>query len=193
MRTVTTTLLYAPVFPVLLAAALFAGCSGDDGRTDLNTTNSASATSITTEADPAIATTTIEAGDRYDATGKLDPNGNYTMDGSLRPGVILSPTEERNDAIASMTGLRAILMAELEEVRTHLNDGTLDNEHAIADKQRAADLAQGLERLDRTLDAMGIATDATWNDIRTAQLKESSDLRTWWNAHRAEYEETATK
>lgn len=203
MRTRTTTFIQLSAFPMLLAAGLFVGCSGDDGRTDMDdasnpATISASPgsdiTSNTTDMNGAASgTTTATTTDRYNPTGQLDPNGNYNADGSLRPGVILTPTQERTDAMANMNGIRATLMAELDEVRSHLKDGTLDKEHAAADQARAADLAQGLERLDRTLAAMGGATDATWDQIRAAELKESSDLRTWWNAHVSEREASAQK
>ena len=56
---------------------------------------------------------------------------------------------------------------------------------AAANKQRAAELAQGLERVDRTLTAMGGATDATWADMRAAELKEVDEVRTWWNQYMA--------
>ncbi|HRN36014.1 MAG TPA: hypothetical protein PLL18_03785, partial [Flavobacteriales bacterium] len=56
---------------------------------------------------------------------------------------------------------------------------------AAANKQRAAELAQGLERVDRTLAAMGGATDATWTQMRDAQLKEVNEVRAWWNKYMA--------
>lgn len=125
------------------------------------------------------------AGERYDAMGKLDPNGSYDRSGSLLPGVVLVGEQERTDAMARMNGIRATLKTELEEVRARLKDGTAAKEVAAANKQRAAELAQGLERVDRTLAAMGGATDATWTQMRDAQLKEVNEVRAWWNKYMA--------
>ena len=189
MKTRTTSILRKATLPTLVLATLLLSCSGDD--TDQRV-GSASATAITTEPVAKADNTNMDAStsaaaiDRYNATGELDPDGNYGSDGALRPGVVLAPAQERADALARMNGIRSTLMAELAEVRSHLNNGTLDKDHAAADKQRAADLAQGLERVDRTLAAMGNATDATWSDMRSAQLKEVDEVRTWWNAHMAE-------
>lgn len=199
MKTRTTFLLHTPVMPLLLFACLFVACSGD-GNTDDVAASSASSTAVTTDASKdamtlndadASNTATTTPRERYNSAGVMDPAGNYNADGTLLPGVILTPAQERADAMASMNGIRATLMAELTEVRSHLKDGTLDKEHAKADQDRAADLAQGLERVDRALAAMGGATDATWNDIRTAQMKEAGEVRTWWNAHMAARDATA--
>ncbi len=122
-------------------------------------------------------------GTRYDANGKIDPTGNYNTDGTVRPGVVLTPVQERTDAMGRMNGIRSILITELEQVRATLKDGTLTKEVAAANKERAAELAQGLERVDRTLTAMGGATDATWADMRAAQLKEVDEVRTWWSKY----------
>lgn len=200
MKTTTNSLLRSSTVPLMLLAAMFVGCSGEGDTHDADA-SSASATTITTDGSGdgtmsdgtsgSRTTTSSGTGDRYDPTGVMDPNGNYNADGSLRTGVILTPVQERTDAMASMKGIRATLMAELTEVRSHLKDGTLDKEHAEADQERAADLAQGLERVDRALEAMGGATDATWNDMRSAQLKEVNEVRTWWNAHMAQRESMA--
>lgn len=193
------------LLPVLAATLLAWGCgSSNDG--DASTTNSGTTTDVTatppggatgTDAATTDATTNASANtstaDRYDATGKLDPTGRYTADGTLAPGVVLTPTEERSDAMTRMNGIRATLVADLEEVRAHLKDGTLDAEHAAADKKRAADLAQGLERVDRTLKAMGGATDATWAEMRNAQLKEVDEVRAWWRGYVNDREANAMK
>lgn len=134
------------------------------------------ATNGATEAEPA-------AGDRYDALGKLDPNGSYDLNGAVLPGTVLTGNQERTDAMARMNGIRAILKAELDGVRTLLKDGTAAKDVAAANKQRAAELAQGLERVDRTLAAMGGASDATWTEMRETQLKEVNEVRAWWNKY----------
>ena len=124
-------------------------------------------------------------GNRYDALGKLDPNGSYDITGTVLPGTVLTGNQERTDAMARMNGIRAILKTELESVRATLKDGTVAKEVATANKQRAAELAQGLERVDRTLAAMGGASDATWTDMRETQLKEVGEVRAWWNKYMA--------
>lgn len=191
------------LLPVLAATMLAWGCgSSNDG--DATTTNTGTTTDLTATppqgaagADAAATTTdgatSTATADRYDATGKLDPTGRYTHDGSLAPGVVLTPTEERSDAMMRMNGIRATLVADLDEVRSHLKDGTLDAEHAAADKKRAADLAQGLERVDRTLKAMGGATDATWAEMRNTQLKEVDEVRAWWRGYVNDREANAMK
>lgn len=183
-----------PILPLFLVAGLLMSCGGSDH--DGDDTASATTTAVTTDAGAGTANSNTDMNgtrdasttgtDRYNATGQMDLMGNYNSDGTLRPGVVITPVEERTDAVARMNGIRATLMAELDEVRTHLKDGTLDKDHAAADQKRAADLAQGLERVDRTLAAMGNATDATWAEMRAAQLKEVDEVRAWWNAHMAE-------
>ncbi len=125
------------------------------------------------------------AGDRYDALGKLDPTGSYDLNGAVLPGTVLTGNQERTDAMARMNGIRATLKTELEGVRATLKDGTAAKEVAASNKQRAAELAQGLERVDRTLAAMGGASDATWAEMRDTQLKEVNEVRTWWNKYMA--------
>lgn len=187
----TRNLLASTSLPFMLVAALMMSC-GDAGDTYDTASSPRPASGAPATGSDAVnagnATGTMDASatGRYDATGRPDANGNYNADGSLRTGVVLTPAQERSDAMASMNGIRATLMTELDQVRAELNDGTLDDDQAAADKERAADLAQGLERIDRALDAMGGATDVTWNDMRTAELKEASDVRVWWNAHMAQ-------
>ncbi len=191
MKTGANSFMVKPILPLFLVAGLLMSCGGSDHDGD-DTASSGTTTAITTDAGAgttnpnAAGDANATATDRYNATGQMDPMGNYTSDGTVRPGVVITPVQERTDAVARMNGIRATLMAELEEVRSHLKDGTLDKEHATADQERAADLAQGLERVDRTLAAMGNATDATWAEMRAAQLKEVDEVRTWWNAHMAE-------
>lgn len=98
----------------------------------------------------------------------------------------MNPTVERTAATTEMKGLRATLMTDLDAVRARLKDGTVSGEKHKADQDKAADLAQGLERVDRALAAMDGATDATWADMREQQLKEVADVRTWLNGYQGE-------
>jgi hypothetical protein len=125
------------------------------------------------------------------------PNGSATDAGSvgnnakapatgnmvhLYPGdrpVPTTPEEERSRVISDMHGLRSILVADLEMVRARLNVGTQPEVQSKADQVLAADLAQGLERVDRALVALDASTDATWSSMRTSQLKEVQDVREW--------------
>ena len=105
----------------------------------------------------------------------------------LYPGnraVPATPAEERAMANSDMRGLRAILMADLELVRSRLNDGARADAQKATDQALASELAQGLERVDRALVAMDAATDATWSTMRTAQLKEVGEVRAWMIGYR---------
>lgn len=134
--------------------------------------------------DPATTTDNWNTTGGYDATGAPSATGGYNADGTKRVTVtILTPVQERAGAMETMNGIRSVLMAELEEVRSHLNKGTLPDAHAKADQERAAELAQGLERVDRALKAMGDATDVTWKDLRDVQLKEVAEVHAWWNEY----------
>lgn len=126
---------------------------------------------------------TAQQGSRYDALGRLDPNGNYDVNGALLPGVVLQPVQEREDAIERISGIKTKLTAKLNEVREQLKDGTLDKELAATYKEQAADLGQGLERVNRMLKAMGEADDATWSEMRDSGLKEVQEVRTWWRGY----------
>lgn len=199
MKTMNCTLYRSRwMYPLAIVAAVAMGC-GDGGSAGNYGEAASDASSTDVKVTPAEAHDRAHGGvnmakdvtgngvavDRYNANGTLDPQGNYTADGALRPDVVLTPVQERADATERMNGIRSSLVTELEQVRARLKDGTLDKEMAAAEKDRAAELAQGLERVDRTLAAMGGATDATWAEMRTAQLKEVNEVRTWWNQYMA--------
>lgn len=120
----------------------------------------------------------------YDAEGTPSNTGGYNADGTKRVVVVVvTAVQERAGALESMNGFRNVLMAELEDVRSHLNKGTLPEEHADADQQRAAELAQGLARVDKALEAMKETTADNWKDLREVQLKELDAVRSWWNGY----------
>lgn len=98
---------------------------------------------------------------------------------------VYTPAKERMMATNDMRGLRSLLMADLEAVRARLNDGARPDAAREADKALAADLAQGLERVDRALTALGEANDATWSSMRDAQLREVAEVRSWMADYRA--------
>ncbi len=90
----------------------------------------------------------------------------------------LTATEERTKTGDEMRGLRAILKAELDGVRASLGKGGTPEEKE-ANKTRAAELAQGLERIDRAIKAIDEATDVSWGTIRESQIKEADEVRAW--------------
>lgn len=91
--------------------------------------------------------------------------------------------DERYAASKDIRGYRALLMAELEAIRTRLNDGTRPADAAKKDQERAADLAQGLERMDRLIIAVEESDDLTWTSIRESRLKEAGEVRVWATEH----------
>lgn len=213
MKTKQSVILRNPMLPFVVVALLASGCSGC-GSGSAGTSDSAGAPGSSTDmtvspadesdrgqggvnmasdAGDASGAGDAATGDRYNAVGELDPAGSYGRDGAVLPGVVLTPVQERTDAIERMNGIRSILMAELEEVRATLKDGTVPKEQADQNRTRAAELAQGLERVDRTLAAMGGATDATWSEMRAAELKEVDEVRAWWSKYMAGQSESASQ
>lgn len=86
---------------------------------------------------------------------------------------------ERKANSDELNGLRSHLLAELEEVRAALKDGTRTTEQRNEDQARAAALAQGLQRLDRALEAIEASSEATWQEIKAHSDKEVKELRAW--------------
>lgn len=176
--------------PLLLTALLGVCCSSNGPSTSDNTSTDGghmnAPPAATDASDPTNSGSAPAA--TAQAPGYLDANGSGV------PGAHTA-ADERTGAMNAMNGLRASLMAELEQVRTRLNDGTQPEAAAKADKERAAELAQGLERVDRALVAMGGATDAMWSEMRTTRLKEVDEVRAWLNDHkeRASNEASASK
>lgn len=171
-----------------LALAIFAAaCSSDDSSTGTNT----SGQSIGTNADP----TTPDAGTA--STTNATPANNTTTDQEQEDLATMENTEiringatrgtpiynERYTASKDIRGYRSQLMAELEAIRTRLNDGTRAPEATKKDQDRAADLAQGLERMDRLIKAVEESDDLTWTSIRESQLKEAGEVRVWATEH----------
>ncbi len=99
---------------------------------------------------------------------------------------LMTAAEERRTAMTDMRGSRASLVADLEEVRDRLNVGTNPYPQREADQKRAAELAQGLERVDRALVAMEASTDSTWASIRESQMKEVQDVREWMKTYKSD-------
>lgn len=102
-----------------------------------------------------------------------------TVSGAQTNATPLTPAQERTKTGDDMRGLRAVLVAELDQVRARLKKGDRTADEKKADQTRAAELAQGLERIDRAIKAIDEATDVTWGTIRESQLKEAGEVRAW--------------
>ena len=177
--------------PLLMIALLAVGCASDG---DADTVDTPAGT--TTDATGATPGTTGSTSGNADYNG-----GNAAGDGvavangvdPLYPGeraTPATPAEERSMARGDMRGLRSLLVADLEAVRARLNVGTMPEDQQKRDQDLAAELAQGLERVDRALAAMDASTDATWAQMRDVQMKEVSEVRAWMIGYRSK---TATR
>lgn len=105
-------------------------------------------------------------------------------DSASKTMTIYTPAKERMMATNDMRGLRGLLLADLETVRARLNEGARPPTSKEKDKALAADLAQGLEGVDRALTALGASNDASWASIREVQLKEVAEVRAWMADYR---------
>ena len=114
-------------------------------------------------------------------TGATTMGSNEIRINSARQGTPVY--DERYAASKDIRGYRAQLMTELEAIRARLNDGTRPADAATKDQERAADLAQGLERMDRLLKAVEESDDLTWTSIHKSQLKEAGEVRVWATEH----------
>lgn len=120
-----------------------------------------------------------DSASREGGVGTMDPN-EIRINGSA----VGSPAyNERYAASKDVRGFRAQLMAELDAIRTRLKDGTRPADAAKADQTRAADLAQGLERMDRLIKAVEESDDLTWTSVRESSLKEAGEVRAWAVEH----------
>lgn len=178
MSTRTISTLSTPV--LALAIALLAAACGNDSTTTDAQRDATNATGYAS-ANGTLANT--QSGADVNTTTDRDHTDVATMENteihinSEKPG---TPSyDERYTASKDIRGYRALVMAELEAIRTRLNDGTRPAEAAKKDQDRAADLAQGLERMDRLIKAVEESDDLTWTSIRGSQLKEAGEVRVW--------------
>lgn len=144
------------------------------------------------------------SGNEDGTTGVIDENGNGTTQDEAdamnasnaaqrteETAIAQTPAEERANTASDLRGLRASLVKELDEVRARLNNGTNPYPEREADQTRAAELAQGLERIDGALATLDASTDVLWASTREAQMKEVEDVRVWLRAH--EHTQTSIK
>ena len=157
---VSTALRFSVPFAFMALGAI--GCSNEPTGSSAATTSDTKPVSGMGAAEP-------------DAMG----NGSAaTTDNSTDPSAKkMTPHEERMATSNDMRVLRAQLINDLEAVRARLNVGTNPSPEREADQKLAAELAQGLERVDRALAAMDASDDMTWESMRESQLKEVAEVR----------------
>lgn len=166
-------------------APLLSGCSGcGDGSTtdgtDSTGTGAGAMNGGHMEGGDANASATgagNASGHGSDSTSHMDTRTS-DMGGADANKTPLTASEERTKTGDEMRGLRAILKTELDGVRASLGKGGTP-EAKEANKTRAAELAQGLERIDRAIKAIDEATDVSWGTIRESQIKEAGEVRAW--------------
>jgi hypothetical protein len=179
-----------PSLAFMLVASLGVGCSGCNGGEADTTGDAANADGMNadgTSADGSGANG-ASANGQYDANGN-DPNNASASatDGATGAGattdkwtrVYATPMEERAGTVENLNGLRATLVAELEQVRGRLKDGSRTAEDKKSDSTRASELAQGLERLDRTIKEVTDADDVSWAQVRESKIKAAGEFREW--------------
>lgn len=178
MNTRTFSTFSTPVL-ALAIALLAAACGSDSSTTDAqrdaaNATDSGTANSTSANTQNGADVTSTTDRDHTDVATMVNTEIHIN---SEKPGT--PAYDERYAASKDIRGYRALLMADLEAIRTRLNDGTRPAEAAKKDQDRAADLAQGLERMDRLIKAVEESDDLTWTSIRGSQLKEAGEVRVW--------------
>ncbi len=170
-----------------LAIALLCASCGNDGKNTETLKDGASATGSSSNGTGTGTTASTQSGIGANTSTDRDRTDVATLDhteihiNSEKPGT--PGYDERYAASKDIRGYRALLMAELERIRTRLNDGTRPADAAKKDQDRAADLAQGLERMDRLIKAVEESDDITWTSIRGSRLKEAGEVRVWANEH----------
>lgn len=175
------------LLPVMAGSLLFVQCSSGDQAADNMEERAADRTPGMVEP-VSDAELNAEVNATYHEQAAADRTTNATSsDGTVNTTtvVVYTPAKERMMVTNDMRGLRSLLMADLEAVRTRLNDGARPKADRDVDVALAADLAQGLERVDRALAALGASNDATWTTIRDAQVKEVAEVRSWMADYRA--------
>lgn len=166
------------------------GCGCGNAQKDAESTGMAADVQTSgTDAGAADGATTNNGVVGSDATGDATSREGaaVVMDGNeihIHGSAAGTPAyNERFAASKDVRGFRAQLMAELETIRTRLKDGTRPADEAKKDQAHAADLAQGLERMDRLIKAVEESDDLTWTSVRESSLKEAGEVRVWAIAH----------
>jgi hypothetical protein len=176
-----------PSLAFMLVASMGVGCAGCNGGEADTTGDAANAEGM--NADGTSADGSGANGAPANASGNDASNGAAAgSDGTASTGttttdkwtrVYATPMEERAGTVENLNGLRATLVAELEQVRGRLKDGSRSAADKKTDSTRASELAQGLERLDRTIKEVTDADDVSWAQVRESQIKAAGEFREW--------------
>ena len=176
-----------PALALLLIASLGVGCSGCGGG-EADTTGDAAA-SMNDATSGSEGHSGEGGGEDHSGTAGHEGHdhgiGGTTAASTVDPWARTydTPQAERTGTVENLNGLRATLVAELESVRARLKDGSRSADERKADTQRAAELAQGLERLDRTIKVITEANDVTWSQVRDSEMKAASEFREWMSKY----------
>ena len=170
---------------IAITGLLFPGC-GSDGGHDADTGDHGAMNDGATGGENMDGTHDHAEGMDQGAGDAAMTDGMDPTDGTaetMEPRTFLlityaTPAEERTGTTTALNGLRATLKAELEAVRGRLKQGGTD-EAKKADQTRAAELALGLERMDRLIAKVDASDDVTWADVRESSLNEAEEVRVW--------------
>ena len=175
---------------LVLAGALLTACGENNNDGNVDTAADRTATSTENEVEGAVNETQADlqqgANDAANAANSAvndaqNEVANATSDPWTR--TYETPAAERAGTVENLNGLRATLVAELDQVRARLKDGARSADEKKADSQRAGELAQGLERLDRTIKEISESNDVTWAQVRESNIKAANDFRTWMSQY----------
>lgn len=175
-----------PLFavPALVLGIALSACNPPDhvGNNSPNSTSGpGDGSTVSSAGSEAHGGGTIDNTAASDRTGVVMTHSDTIVIMGAAPGTPVY--DERYNTSKNVRGYRAMLMAELDAIRARLNDGTRPADAIKKDQERAADLAQGLERMDRLIKAVEVSDDLTWARIRASQLKEAEDVRAWAGEH----------
>ena len=189
LKTMLKKTLMRTQFPTLLSLLLITGVGigCGSGATDASDANAADAAAMSAGDEAAGGAAASgghdhaghghAGGDGHDHGDAGDAGAMSTIDPWTR--TYETAEAERAGTVENLHGLRATLVAELDAVRGRLKDGGRSADERKADTQRAAELAQGLEKLDRTIKQISEADNVTWADVRESNIQAAAEFRAW--------------
>jgi hypothetical protein len=183
----TSTSIYTVITVVAFIAGTLVQCSSPDRNDGMSNEPDHATTNVNNPGPETVhseghAATTMHAESVDAQLNAADPNAGYVYADGRRLDLI----QERQRALEDMQGLRVRLVEDLTAVRARLNEGGVAAAIKKEDQEKAADLAQGLERVDRALEAMSASTDTNWSEMRQSQLTEVAEVREWLAGYHSE-------
>lgn len=181
----TNRLTVSVLFASMLLLAGCGGCNNGDAAAmqDGAATNTDGAATTDNAAVNSAGDATAEAAASADGAAPVGDGVDTMQPRTFTDMKFDSPEAERNGCKSALEGLRATLKAELDQVRDGLRTAGGDKEMQKAKQQRAAELAQGLERMDRLIKKVGETTDVQWADVRQSSLTEAEEVRNWMSQY----------